>query len=457
MNTFLKALSGTIASIFLVSCQSYTPLKLESEKLLEEVNTSRQQTFKEELSFELAAKLMSQRNFQLKLVAKEYEKLQQVAKLKTPLPNPELEAGPAFGSRLEDTTASSTQPFIGIGISLPIGPRLARNDDLNKAKELQAYNNTIIQHRLLYFQLRQAYINYMLAQQKLASLNTIEETMQLTRKITKRLIEVGTSTKLGLYQVDLQLAEMTMKKFEFNSELNEALGQLSRLLGLNMASLQKMSLKVIDLPELNLNLADQQRVMLDNNSHLTDIEMQFHLADYELKLELAQQYPDLKIGITGENEVGEKNRTISVPFSIKLPVFDRNQQAISAAFSEREIKIAEYKNELNRQLSFLEEEMLKFNFSSKKSTMLNAKIIPLSDSNIKDAEKALKLGSVDILQYLDLLVQHQTYKLTAVELQKNQWQHILTIERISGLPIINFINNEIQELNIDLTPLEVEK
>jgi outer membrane protein, heavy metal efflux system len=457
MNYTFKALSGILSMLILVSCQSYKPLPLESKKILEEVNNSRQYDVNENFDFEQAATLMSQRNHRLKVLQQKYEKFQKIAAIKTPLANPELEVGPAFGSNLEDTTASSTQPFIGIGFSIPLGPRLARNDDLNKAKELQAYNALVIEHRKLYFELRAAYIDYMLSQQKLKALEKVELTMQLTRKVTQKLIEIGTSTKLGFSQVNLQLAEVKMTKLAIETEMKTALGKLSRLISVEMGSLEKIILKQIKLPMTHFNLQNLQKNLLNNNTSLAAIEMEFHIADQELKLELAKQYPDLKFGLTSEDDVGEDQRTISVPFSIELPLFDQNRQGISAAFSERKLKLIEYKNELSNQLSFLEEEVAKYSYSRQKTTMIKNDILPLSQENINDAEQALKLGSIGTLRYLDLLIQHQRYQLATIDSQKQQWEKILNLEKISGRPIIPLSKKDSTQLKDLLKPLKVNK
>ena len=63
-----------------------------------------------------------------------------------------------------------------------------------------------------------------------------------------------------------------------------------------------------------------QQKLINNNSQLAQAEMKFHIADQILKLELAEQYPDLKFGLSVEDEVGEKKRTVSIPFAIEIPL-----------------------------------------------------------------------------------------------------------------------------------------
>ncbi|MCM8526775.1 MAG: TolC family protein, partial [Lentisphaeraceae bacterium] len=158
MNNIFRVIAGSIFCLVFVSCQSYKPMAIVPKDIFEELSENRKLPKNEsEFTLMAAEKVMSQRNRSLRKLRLEYEKLQKIADIKTPFPNPSIEFGPSFGSHLEGAEASSTQPFVGLGFTIPLGPRLARNDDLNKAKELQAYNKIVIEHRKLYLELRKAF------------------------------------------------------------------------------------------------------------------------------------------------------------------------------------------------------------------------------------------------------------------------------------------------------------
>ncbi|MCM8534293.1 MAG: TolC family protein [Lentisphaeraceae bacterium] len=439
MNKIFRVIAGFSLLILFVSCQSYKPLALKPNEILKELEESRKlPSSNQVLHFSDAEKIMSQRNRTLKQLKLEYEKLQKIADIKTPFPNPTLEIGPSFGSRLGETEASSTQPFIGLGFTIPLGPRLARNDDLNRAKEIQAYNNIVVEHRKLYFELREAFINYQLSQQTLEVISKLGKTLELSKKTTEKLIELGSATKLGLSQVKLQMKELAIQELEYKSQLEESRASLAKLLDIPASEITQ--LKAISLKQKNLTftLSQINELALDNNLDLAMKEMEFHISDYELKLELAKQYPDLSIGISGENEVGEKKRTLSLPFSIELPVFDRNQHAISESLSNREIKIENYKATLAETLNNLEKTLKQYHHSKAKVKMISEEIIPLANETVSDAEKSLKFGSIDVLRYLDLVVQNQQYQLEAISQQKDLWERALSLEKVSGLPLVNF-------------------
>lgn len=428
------------------SCQSYKPLDLNPETILKEVEGSRKPGLSKSLSFSQAVRLMSERNHSLKMLQLEYKKHQKIADLKTPLLNPVLEFGPALGSRLSDTTASSTQPFAGIGFSIPLGPRLARQDDVNKSLAVKAYNDTVLEHRKLYFELRTAYIDLMLTQEKAELLSKIQSTLELTKKITAKLVDVGTSTKIDVSQVNIELALVKVQKLELETDLNKARGKLALLTGTSPQSLSKISLEKLPLKIPAVSENDLQKILMDNNQNLTRKEMDFHIADVQLKLELSRQYPDLNIGVSYEQEVGEKKKVFSFPFSIELPVFDRNQQAISGSLSEREIQLEKYKKVLFEELNKLETSFFHFSKSQEKLKLLKNEVLPLSKENIKDAEKALRFGSISVLRYLDLLKYSESIEFDAIEQQKHIWNELLNIEKTIGLPLVNFSDEGLKNL-----------
>ena len=430
-----RGIARAMTTLLFVSCQSYKPLALEPKNILKELEEDRKLSqVKYELSILSAEQLMSQRNRKLKQLHLEYIKLQQIAEIKTPLPNPTLEFGPSIGSRLGETEASSTQPFVGLGFTIPLGPRLARNDDLNKAKEVQAYNYIVIEHRKLFLDLREAFVHHQLSQQKLEVLSKLEKTLELSKKTTEKLIELGTATKLGLSQVKLQLNELRVLKIDYLSQFEESKAVLASLLDIPISEVSKFKLKELKHKELEVDLKSINEIALDNNFDLAAKEMEFHISDYELKLELAKQYPDLNFGISSENEVGEKKRTVNVPFSIELPVFDRNKHSISEAYSERNNKIESYKQVLSQTLTDLEKSFNQYQYSKVKNKLITEEIIPLSKDTTSDAEKSLKFGSIDVLRYLDLVIQNKKYQLEAISIKEELWEKAFSLEESAGYP-----------------------
>ena len=148
------------------SCQSYTPRVLNPVVILQGLERDHISTNmnRETISFSDATLIMSKNSLKLKRLKISYDKHKSIAEIKTPWPNPVIRVGPIFGSNLENKQSSLIQPFLGLGFTIPLGPRLRRNNEVNHILSIEAYNDTIITHRLLYFELKQAYIGHYYAQ-----------------------------------------------------------------------------------------------------------------------------------------------------------------------------------------------------------------------------------------------------------------------------------------------------
>ena len=104
-------------AFFIMSCQTYKPMSIEAKQVLNELEQLRSKKLTgDRFDFASAAKTMSQNNLELKVIEEKYKTNKAIAELKTPWPNPELEAGPSVGTNLDAKTASSTQPFVALSI-----------------------------------------------------------------------------------------------------------------------------------------------------------------------------------------------------------------------------------------------------------------------------------------------------------------------------------------------------
>jgi outer membrane protein TolC len=439
-----------------ISCQTYEPVELNPKEILNEIEAQRSQELDlDEFTFAQAAKTMDENNLRLQQIRQKYQGLQKVADIKTPWPNPSLTAGPAKGSRLEDTSASSTQGFVGIAFNIPLGPRLRRNDELNELAALAAYNEQVLSHRELYFNLREAYISFSLSQKAIRLQKKIESTLKTTAQATKKLFDLGSTSKLSLTEVQLQQGELTLAQFDQVSQSKQSLAELSSLLVIDEDQLNKVKLKKIDLPreQVELNLLKTSFIL--NNPELARAEMDFHIADANLRLELAKQYPDLNVGFDAEQEVGERKRTYSVPLSIDLPIFDRNQQSIAISESERKEALLAYKDLLNDKLTELKKLYQQQAFAKRKLKVINEALMPLSKANLNDAKKALELGTIDALRYMDMIKDHQELQFQQVQLEIEAWQSTIKVEKLCGVPLDQELAPNIK--NLKLQKMELKK
>ncbi|MCM8526780.1 MAG: TolC family protein [Lentisphaeraceae bacterium] len=420
--------------LILVSCQSFKKLPIDKTKILKDVEEHRKYNGPVEgLSFNDAQKLMSMNNLELKELRQEYEKLKSIAEIKTPLPNPSIELGYALGTSLDEKSAGKSQPFIGLGFTIPLGPRLARNDDLNEALMLRAYNNIVLKHRSLYFELKKAFSSYSMESTLLNKKKQLLEHFKLNSQTVNKMLEFGAATVIDVNSAKIQHSSMQISLYETQSELNQIKSRLGELLGKDLSSTSDFNVKadkliIEDFKDLNL----LKTTMVQNNFELSRLEMDYKIAEIELKLELAKQYPDIEIGSSAEQEPGEKKKIFSLGLSLDLPIFDRNQQSIASKDNERKVLLSKFNSVLSSSINKLNLLVSNYNIQKQKLSLIDNQILPISNDTVAKAKKAVQAGRLDILRFIDLSKELYENELEKIKASKQLQEIKLELEEVIG-------------------------
>lgn len=441
-STYSKVLAplAALAALGLATgCRTYQPLSMDERGLLEDVRQARQAQLGpagSRLSLHQAASWMSQRHPQLLELRAEYAKYQAVADRSTPLPNPTLGGGPVIGRNLTDTVADQIQPFVQLGFAIPLGPRLGRSDNLNQARANQEQLRLITQHRQLYLTLRAALIRQALAYERLKIRDQLLAAIRATATATRRLSTAGTTSLIEVNSVTLTMQQEELNRLDDELELSQATARLAELLGVGLPALSKLtSMELPPLPVLQETDAALPELLQANNPALAQLKSRFQLEECQYRLELARQYPDLAIGSDFSQEPGQRTQKLGFTLGVELPIFNRNQQAIAEADKQRTVTQASYQTELMRSLTQAEQLAAAFRLGQRQVEALNQRLLPLADSNLQLAERAVQAGAMDLLRYLDLLRSKRELEMAAVARQVNTWQALLDLEQAVGRPL----------------------
>lgn len=428
-----------LSTLIFVSCQSYKELPFDKDQILKDVE--KQRVYKgpqEGLSYLNAQEIMSSNNFELKSLKQKYEKLKSVTDIKTPLPNPSIELGQAIGSSIDEKSASKVQPFIGLGFKIPLGPRLARNDDLNEILKLSSYNNLVLTHRGLLLELRKVYSKYQLASSLLNKQQQLLKHLKLNYLTVNKMLELGEATLIDFNSAKIQYENMQIDLLETQSEIGPIKSELGRLLGKDIKHIKNLLLSDKNiLPDQLLNLDTLKKKVIQSNFDLARLEMDYKVAEVKLKLELAKQYPDIEIGSSWEQEPGEKKKVFSLGVSLELPFFDRNQQGITEKDNQRKVILAEYNSSLNDTINKIDLLVSTYKLQKKKLDLIDNQILPLAKETVEKAEKAVKAGRLGVLLFLDLSKELYRQELNQVLVKRRLNEIILELESTVGESLID--------------------
>lgn len=421
-------------SIIFVSCQSYEEIPLDKGQILIDVEEqNKYEAIEHGLSFQDAQRIMSENNPILKELRLEYEKFKELSSIQTPFPNPNLKIGQSLGKSIDEKSANSIQPFIGFGFTIPLGPRLARNDDLKEALMLRSYNNLVLKHRKLYFDLRESFTEFYFESLMLKNQQKILDHLKLNLEVINKLLKSGLATAIDQNSANIQFRKMQIKLYETESNINQIKSELGQLLGKDLQFDQNFKLiaKSQSLKDFD-HLDVLKRKLLESNFELSQLEMDYKVSEVQLKLELAKQYPDLVIGTSAEQEPGESKKVFSLGLSLNLPIFDRNQHKILEKDKERKLILAKYNSALSNSLSRIKLMLTNSKVQKQKLHLLESQIIPLSKATVNKAKRAVEAGNISILRYIDLSKDLFEQELEKIKASKQLNKIRQEIERLIG-------------------------
>lgn len=445
----ISAKYGLVALLFILmptGCQQYQSRPLIPAQVMDFVTEERQaldamhdQSDPREFTFPRAAELVSRCSPALKETRAEYATALALAKVPTPRANPTLDLGPQVGFGPDIGKASPLAPLASLSFSIPLGGKRKRQDELNQVTAALAMVEAAVKHRELFLELRLFYTRLVLSR---ARIEIREKTLELAGKaveIAKQAVSKGVGTRLDGALPELEQLRLKTELLTFLGEKLEVERQLSRLIGVQAAHFQHLPDSALpDLPAAVPSREALESNLLANHPGLARLRARYEVAERELHLEIARQYPDFFIGPSYERETGERKNILGLTLGIEIPVFNKNQQAIATAKAKREETRAKYEAAANLALADLDGAIQIYALAAEKLKFVKDALLPKAQENVELARKSLDAGATDVLRYLEAERGLRQAMLESVEADVAIREALVEIERTVGYPIVQF-------------------
>ncbi len=169
--------------------------------------------------------------------------------------------------------------------------------------------------------------------------------------------------------------------------------QLTQAIGVAPDALDKVSLSFTELSTAPTELApsEARATALMNRADLLSALASYAASEANLQLEIARQYPDFKFGLGYVFDQGDS--IWSLPMSISLPLFNRNQRAIAEANAARETSAAKFTSLQFQVLHAVAQAQAGYEAAQRKSLEAGA-IVSDSESLVQHAEAMLASGQI---------------------------------------------------------------
>jgi outer membrane protein TolC len=369
----------------------------------------------------------------------EYRTALALAKINTPLPNPGLEIGPQFGFGPDLGPVNHVTPFGSIGFTIPLGKRLRRQTELNRAYAEVARVHALARFREIYLELRADYAELVISRQRLATRREIVASAEKTLEAGRTLVQAGQATALDQALFELEHQRTITEVVAAERETVEVEGELSRLLGVHFEYFRELPERALPVLPGTVPPYEQMREQLVlHHTELARLRAQYEASERALRLEISKQFPDLQIGPGWENEVGERKTVIGLTLGIELPLFDRNQQGIAEAKKKREEIRAKYEAEARRALAELERVYRDLDLARRNATLMREKILPLARKNVDLAHRLVEVGTADALHLLEAERSLRVVRIEALEADMLEVKAWVAIEQAVGQPVVSF-------------------
>jgi cobalt-zinc-cadmium efflux system outer membrane protein len=459
------ALVAACLLLTLIGCHGYERRPLITADIIAEVESSirEPQTSSSESSdvdpssvtLAQTARWMREHGPDVREAAATYRTALARASVSTPFPNPVLEVGPEWGFGPE-VDIRRVMPFGSLGITIPIGGRLGRSDDLRCVQAEVARVDGLARHRELYLELRRRYSRLTVARRRQESRDKIVQSATRSSESVRQSIEAGQAAALDMAFFELEKGRAQAEHIEATASEDAARADLAAIVGIHESFFENCSLD--DLPKLPQESFDREElknILIDHHAGLARLRARYEEREATLRLEIAKQYPDLRIGPRAAGETGERKTALGLSIGIDLPAFDRNQQAVIEAEHQREEARVRYEEAVKRALVELDRSLRQVTLDTRRHRLLKDTILPQAKNSIELAHRSLAAGSGDALRLLDAERSYRTMVIQVLEAELDVRSAWTDLELAVGKPLIFFASEN--EANVPEAPDSLQR
>jgi outer membrane protein TolC len=417
--------------LLLSACRTYEAKPLDPREIIERIAAERESAPQGEvLSLARATELMRARNPRLVSARAAHAVEAAVADTPTPLPNPVIEVAPTYltsgGDRLGVEAA--------LGWSVLLGGRRRLTDDVNAIRAEAAFVDVVAVEREEYLALRRAYAALALATRTTDARRELAAAARASADVMRRLVEAAQATALDVREAELEALLAEAAVLEATEAEEAARSEVAALTGVTAAAFRAGEAPA--LPDAVPAEEELREVLLRDHPGLARLRAAYAVAEKELRLEIARQYPALDFGPTFELEEGTGK--FGLLFGIEIPLFDRNQPGIARADARRDEVRATFEAEATRGLGAVEAALRRLALRRARLELVRTRAAPAAAEALDLARRGLESGAADSLRYLTVLRVERGARLDVLAAERDAYEAWSDLEAACGAPLLRF-------------------
>jgi len=351
------------------------------------------------------------------------------------IPNPTITPKLGYNSTTPTSLMSPWIPEVSLEIPIEVagkrGLRIAQAKHLSEA----ARWNILATAWKIRSELKQSLIDLYYSQERQ---KILQQTISIEKELV-RLMELkksaGEISGYDLARARMELNAAELKLAEATESTNKALIRLAAVLGLSPEAISGIKISYDDVEKLSESLpeiAGLRRQALTNRADILAALAEYAASEADLRLEIAKQYPDLKLGPGYQLDQTDNKWTIGMSF--ELPVFNRHRGPITEAENRRREKASSFLELQSRVLTDLEKSVLSYKAMLEK-TKITENLLTNLDTQLAKAEKKLAVGEISRFDFLTLKLEWVNTYLTRLENLVQTQQALCELENVLQSPL----------------------
>jgi outer membrane protein TolC len=287
-----------------------------------------------------------------------------------------------------------------LGINLPLSGRLGLETDLADERFLQARTQARLVEARALDDIDRAWMRWSLGRRRAALSEELTRTLAELESTAQRLATAGALTRLEVQVFTMERVAREGESIRAKADVDTAELELKRLLGLPPQSSLAFR-PLLRIPELVAD-ADSRRSRLPLGREVVRAERAHFVAERELALAIAGQWPDFQFFPGWQHEDGQGRAAFG--FTLPLPIWNANARGIAEARAQRMQADRLLRGALERSFQDLAIAEVRVDAARRERALVEGQLIPLAEDQLARGRELATLGELDVLLILDAVL-----------------------------------------------------
>jgi outer membrane protein TolC len=323
-------------------------------------------------------------------------------------PDPELNAG--FAKILE----SVAHPWIAtasIALTLPVTGRPGLERELAESRHAQALLEARAAEARVLDALDLAWTRWSARRLEVDALADLIERLTALEAMAARLAAAQELNHVEARAFSLDRVSRQAQWIRARAAAAAAEAEIRQLLGLP----PERDLRLVPATAIALRVGDEgaRRALIDASPSVVLAEHEHELAERQLALAVARQWPELRLLPGFEEEDAQPRAALS--FALPLPLWNGNGREIAESRAARGAAAETLRGSLERAMQDLARAEARRAAALEQRDLVEGQLVPLAEQQVVDGRKLADLGQLDVLLVLDALGRSFDAKALAIE------------------------------------------